>query len=85
MRRKNVTLVVDNTNIKTWQYEHYIQVATIAGLSVRIVEFRLETIAQLKEIAARNLHGVPVETVAKMCLDFEPDGRAEVVTIKQEA
>lgn len=66
-------LAVDNTNIQKWQYAHYVKVAKREGYTVRIVEFRPEKVSDTKLCIKRNIHGVPSETVVKMCLGFEPE------------
>ena len=66
-------IAVDNTNIQKWQYAHYVKVAKREGYTVRIVEFRPETVSDIKVCIKRNIHEVPSETVVKMCLSFEPE------------
>lgn len=75
------SVVVDNTNIQQWEYANYVRVAEACGYEVVIVEFRPRTINDIKLCHSRNTHGVPLDTVARMCLNFQPDPRAEVQPI----
>ncbi len=62
-------VIVDNTNVKTEQYLPYIKAAEAAGYRVVIVE--LPHPAPIVA-AQRNAHGVPIETINQMVLDWEP-------------
>lgn len=75
-------IVVDNTNIHRWEYMNYEEAALLAGYEVSIVEYRVNTIDELKLCIRRNQHRVPAEYVAKMAIEFEPDSRAIVKTIE---
>lgn len=62
-------VIVDNTNVKTGQYHPYIQAACHYGYRTVIVELPHPAPA----IAAqRNTHGVPIEVINQMVLDWEP-------------
>jgi predicted kinase len=74
-------IIVNNTHIRRWEYANYEIVARLFKVPVEIIEMRVETIAEAFLCAKRNVHGVPVEVVAKMALDFEPDDRATKVKI----
>jgi predicted kinase len=75
------TIVVDNTNIKHWQFESYVLAAEIAGYDVRVVSIVGFTVEDIKMCARRNVHGTPIDVVAKMFLEFEPYDGEEVVMI----
>lgn len=75
------SIVVDNTNIKHWQFENYVLAAELAGYEVRVVSITGFTIADIKMCAKRNAHGTPLDVVAKMFLEFEPYENEEVVLI----
>jgi len=74
-------IVVSNTNIRRWEYANYIAVAELMGYGVEIVEMQVETIEQAGLCANRNVHGVPVDVVLRMALEFEKDSRATKVKI----
>lgn len=78
LRSQEPLIVVDNTNIQRWSYQAYVNAAKAMNYEVRIIDFRPVTIADIKKCAARNTHSVPLEAVAKMCLEFEPDDTAVV-------
>jgi predicted kinase len=75
------SIVVDNTNIKHWQFEHYVLGAKLAGYDVEVVSLMGFTIQDIKLCASRNLHRTPIEVVAKMFLEFEPYEGETVVMI----
>lgn len=62
-------VIVDNTNVKTSQYLPYIKAAEAEGYRVVIVE--LPHPAPVLA-AQRNAHGVPIEVINQMVLDWEP-------------
>jgi len=76
-------IVVDNTNIRRWEYTNYDRAARLAGYEVEIVEVRVDTFDDVRVCASRGTHGVPKDIIAKMAVDFEPDTRAKIVQIKR--
>lgn len=58
------TIIVDNTNTQPWEWEWYKQQAKKHGYNVSII--RVDTDLSDEELAARNKHGVPLETIRKM-------------------
>jgi len=72
-------IVVDNTNIRKWQYAPYGKIAKLQGYEVKVIEFRPVTLEDARTCVRRNVHDVPEETVIRMCLDFEPDEEASEV------
>lgn len=62
-------VIVDNTNVKTEQYLPYLRAAEAYGYRTVIVEIPhpAPVIA-----AQRNAHGVPIEVINQMILDWEP-------------
>lgn len=64
---QDCTVIVDNTNVKTWEFMGYIQVAQALGHEVEVVY--LETPPE--EAHKRNVHGVPEETVFRMYQQFD--------------
>lgn len=61
-------IIVDNTNIKRWEFERYIELAKSAGYSVQEVNAPTPT---LEEALERNLHDVPEEVIKRMLENFE--------------
>lgn len=75
------TIVVDNTNIRRWEYQNYELAARVGGYVVDIIEFRATTIDEVKVCIGRNTHNVPSNIIAQMAIDFEIDTRAIVKPI----
>lgn len=71
IRNRVKVIVVDNTFIRIWELDNYVRAAVQSGYIVEIVEIKLETISDMKLCAARNIHKVPPEVVARMAMDFE--------------
>jgi len=69
-------VVVDNTNVKVQQYEPYVTEARAAGYRVAFVELLHPT---LDEAVERNTHGVPLETINQMILDWEPSQHCAII------
>ncbi|KKN88798.1 hypothetical protein LCGC14_0244050 [marine sediment metagenome] len=75
-------VIVDNTNVKTEQYHPYIKAAEAEGYRVVIVELpHPATIVA----AQRNTHGVPIECINQMVLDWEPAQHCVTVAKVQHA
>lgn len=62
-------VIVDNTNVKVEQYRPYLKAAEAEGYRVVFVE--LPHPAPI-EAARRNAHGVPIEVIVQMIMDWEP-------------
>lgn len=74
---KHPVVIVDNTNIKHWEWRNYAMIARAAGYEVQIQEFRVKPDAY-KTVARRNVHRVPADIVYRMCVEFEPCSNAVV-------
>lgn len=59
----NDNVVVDNTNIRLWHFQGYVEKALAAGYDVEIVECAVRRY--------NNTHGVPYNTIARMTREFE--------------
>ena len=55
-------VIVDNTNINTWEISPYVAVARCFGYSFTIVRVR----AKPEDCVARNVHGVPALVIGQM-------------------
>lgn len=65
-------VIVDNTNIKKWEFVAYAQAATALGYQVKEVvvgEIKDKSLQHL--YAKRNTHGVALKTISKMAYMFE--------------
>jgi predicted kinase len=82
LKRGDELVIVDNTNIKHWQFAHYIGIAELAGYNVEVVSIIGFTIEDIKLCASRNAHNVPIDVVAKMFYEFEPYENETVIPIK---
>jgi predicted kinase len=70
-----VHIVIDNTNLRRWEYEPYVQLAEIAGAEVEFHEFvppRDRTLGDyVRNCASRNIHGGSPNQVLRMASIFE--------------
>lgn len=64
LQRKDEAVIVDNTNTQKWEYEWYVQRAEKHGYIVSII--RVDTSLSDEELAKRNTHAVPAETIRRM-------------------
>ena len=78
--RKEEQIVVDNTNMCSWEYANYVKLATKKGYTVRIIcmSAGLHDETLVKTLAERNSHGVDAETIARMKDRYEPDVAEEL-------
>lgn len=75
-------VIVDNTNVKTEQYHPYMRAAEEHGYRVVLVE--LPHPAPLVA-AQRNAHGVPLEVINQMVMDWEPSQHCVTVAKVEHA
>ena len=62
-------IIVDNTNIRRWEFQPYVQVAEKLGYEVEYAVTPRPWNAEL--FAQRNTHGVPLEKIQQMIANFE--------------
>lgn len=65
-------IIVNNTNTREWEWLNYYLAAQLIECRIRIVEFNLTSREQLQLCAKRNVHGVPLHTIAAQWARFEP-------------
>jgi tRNA A37 threonylcarbamoyladenosine biosynthesis protein TsaE len=56
-------IVVDNTNVKVWEFQPYIDAARIAGYTVKVLVVE-------NHHNGRSIHGVPADKMEQMAKDF---------------
>lgn len=61
--------IVDNTNIKAWEFHNYIHIAHIFGFRTEVIE--VDSGLSAGELALRNQHGVPEEIIQRQLDSFE--------------
>lgn len=71
LARKEPIVIVDNVHVRTWEYAHYVDVASLAGYSAEIRAWSpppstREGEEVLRNFAQRNIHGVPLGAIAAM-------------------
>ena len=64
------SIAISNTNVKHWEYEFYIMLGEHFGYEVEIHSV-FDGGCTDEQLAARNLHGVPVESIARMRENYE--------------
>jgi tRNA uridine 5-carbamoylmethylation protein Kti12 len=60
-------LVVDNTNVKLWEFSPYVAVAKAVGVPFEIIHVR----CPVKVAIERNIHRVPARSIERMARGFE--------------
>ena len=65
-------VVVDNTNIRTWELMPYYKVAAALGYSIRIISLMPGTLGDLRAVYERSQHRVPATIVGAAALEYEP-------------
>ena len=70
------TIVVDNTNVRLWEYQNYVGLANLLEVPVVVIEVMPTTLKQLKDCCVRNTHNVPQHIIASMAMSFEHDEAA---------
>jgi len=69
LENPHCAIIVDNTNTRRWEYNHYVVAAEAAGRPVKIIRM----VADPDVAAARNAHGLTSEMVWKQFNRFEDD------------
>lgn len=62
-------VVIDNTNLEPWEAKRYVTYGLDKGYNVKVHNVNPGNITA-KELADRNLHGVPLEVIEKMLQKF---------------
>lgn len=62
-------VIIDNTNVCRWEYQHYVRLGKQAGYVVEVVEVGNKF--DLELYAHRNQHSVPIATLQKMAARWE--------------
>ena len=65
LRSKSPLVIVDNTNTQRWEHRPYRSLAYAMGFKYNIVNL-FDAGLEDGQLAKRNLHGVPEETVSRM-------------------
>lgn len=66
-------IVIDNTHTMSWEAKSYVKAGVDNGYEIRFVEPDTEWKFNIDELASRNTHGVPKETIEKMLARWEPE------------
>lgn len=69
MEQDEALIIVDNTNTQHWEFAPYLHMAKRHGYKVLKLDMNHPTIP---DAWARNIHGVPMEAIARMLARFEP-------------
>jgi hypothetical protein len=72
IEQKRWPIVIDNTNIRLWEFSHYIKIGKMFDLEFQILTWRPTTIEEARICAVRTQHGVPADVVYRMCCELEP-------------
>lgn len=61
-------IVVDNTNLDTWEWQNYHNIARAFPYRVEHHTWVVMTVREMHLCAARNKHGVPLAVIAQMAM-----------------
>ncbi len=64
-------IIIDNTNIKMWEMNDYVQMAVQHGYLVEIVEPNTSWCKSVDDLVAMNIHDVPKKTIERMLSNYE--------------
>lgn len=64
-------IIVDNTNIKTWEMNNYFEIGVRHGYLLQIVEPKTSWSRSAGKLAMKNSHNVPKENIERMMLNYE--------------
>lgn len=67
-------IIVDNTNTQPWEYENYIKLAKLFDYEVEIIHITPKGLTN-EELAKRNTHGVPLQSIEQMRTRWVDDTR----------
>lgn len=81
MREGISPLIIDNTNIEAWEMKPYVMAAKEYGYEIKLVPVEIKNTAE--ELAARNVHNVPLHAINKMISRYNPNVTVEDI-IKSE-
>jgi len=81
---KHGEVAITNTFIRHWEMKLVVEMARLASQQLHVVDFVPVTIEQVKKAHARNTHGVPLEVVARMAVEFQrwTGGACRIQTIE---
>lgn len=72
-------VVVDNTNCQFWEMKKYVEMAQEHGYDVEFQESDTPWKFDADELFARNTHGVPIEVIRQMLMNWEKNPTVEGV------
>lgn len=64
-------IIIDNTNVHRWEYQIYIRLAKVFGYEINYIDIFDGDLTN-EVLTARNIHNIPLETIAKMRIEYEP-------------
>ncbi|KAL9652653.1 hypothetical protein ABK040_003956 [Willaertia magna] len=79
MERNQQIIIIDNTNTQKWEAKPYVQMAKQFNYKIIIKEPETEWKFNAEELAKRNKHGVPLESIKRMISRWEKDFNVEAI------
>lgn len=73
------TVVIDNTNCQAWEPQVYVRAGIALNYGITIVEPSTPWAFDPEELARKNTHGVPLETIRSMLARWEYDLTVEKI------
>ena len=83
MKKGVPLIIIDNTNTQKWEARPYIILAQEFGYSVEIRETSTPWAKDAAELAKRNVHGVPLQSIEAMLARWEDDFTIENILASQ--
>lgn len=77
MKEGESLIIIDNTNTQKWEAKPYVEAGLEFGYKILIDEPKTEWAKDAKELAKRNTHGVPYDSIVSMLKRWENDFTVE--------
>ncbi|MPC08194.1 NEDD4-binding protein 2-like 1 [Portunus trituberculatus] len=77
LKQGKTPIIIDNTNLQAWEMKPYVQLALQYGYEVNILDVDTPWRLSSKELARRNIHGVPAKKIEEMKGRYEHDVKLE--------
>lgn len=77
LKEGKTPIIIDNTNIEIWEMKPYIKLALQFGYEVDIIDPDTPWRLNPKELAKRNIHGVPKSKIVEMKGRYKSDVKVE--------
>lgn len=77
LKQGKTPIIIDNTNLQAWEMKPYVQLALQYGYEVTILDVGTPWKLNSKELARKNIHGVPAKKIEEMKDRYEQNVKLE--------